>query len=105
MDDALPLFGFAALLWGAGFVIHALGYWWFRAKQLDRTHPPQTAIATASPAIEARLAGIEAAVEAVAVEVERLGEVHRFVARLQGERAEAEGALAPTHQARGHDRG
>ena len=104
MEDALPLFGLAALLWGAGFVIHALGYWWFRARQLDRTHPPPTAIPTASPALEARLAGIEAAVEAVAVEVERLGEAHRFVARLESQRAEAEGTLAPMHQTRGHDR-
>jgi hypothetical protein len=89
MEDAFPLFGLAALLGGVGFVIHAVGYWWLRVKEFERTRS-QAALPTAGSAIEARLAGIEAAIEAVAVEVERLGEAHRFVARLQGERAEAQ---------------
>ena len=105
MENALPLFGLAAVLWGAGFVIHALGYWWFRARQLDRTHPPQTAIPAPNQVVDARLAAIESAVDAVAVEVERLGEAHRFVARLENRRADAEETVAPLHHVRGDDHG
>jgi hypothetical protein len=43
-----------------------------------------------TPAIEERLARIEAAVEAIAIEVERSGELQRFTARLASERATPE---------------
>ena len=82
MDDAAPLFGFAAMLFGSGFVIHAVAYWWLRAKQLERGDRPSLTAPNSLPAIEARLARIEEAVEAVAVEVERVGEAHRFAAGL-----------------------
>ena len=104
MEDAAPLFGLAAMLWGAGFVIHALGFWWFRAKQLERTNPPQFPPTSAITAVESRLARIEAAVESVAIEVERLGEANRFVSRLQAEAVEAEDAPPPIAGARRHDR-
>lgn len=100
MEDAAPLFGLAAMLWGAGFVIHALGYWWFRARQLDRTNPPPIAPAT----VESRLARIETAIEAVAIEVERLGEAHRFISRFPAEAVETQGALPHMHESQERDR-
>lgn len=104
MEDALPLFGIAAVLWGAAFVIHALGYWWFRVKQLERANQPQISPASATAVVDSRLARIEAAVDAVAIEVERLGEAHRFASRLQGDAPEAQGPLPPMQKGRGHDR-
>jgi hypothetical protein len=83
------------MLFGSGFVIHAVAWWWLRAKQLERGDRP--AITSTLPAIEARLARIEDAVEAVAVEVERLGEAHRFAVGLLPTSAtrEAKPATAP----------
>ena len=104
MEDAAPLFGLAAMLWGAGFVIHALGYWWFRAKQLDRTTPPPIAPASVTAAVESRLARIETAVEAVAIEVERLGEAHRFISRFPAEAVESQAGLPPMHDTEERDR-
>jgi hypothetical protein len=47
-----------------------------------------------SPDSEARLARIENAVEAIAVEVERVSENQRFATRLLSERVEADGVNA-----------
>jgi hypothetical protein len=104
MENALPLFGLAAVLLGAGFVIHAVGFWWFRAKQLERANPPQLPPTIASAAVESRLARIETAVEAVAIEVERLGEANRFASRLGAEGVEAEDAPRRIAGPPGHDR-
>ena len=56
--------------------IRALGKRWERSSQL----PPPT-----SPDITARLERIEQAVEAVAIEVERIAEAQRFAAKLMAE--------------------
>jgi hypothetical protein len=104
MENALPLFGLAALLGGVGLVIHAVGYWWLRVKQLERAHPPQIGSAALAPAIDARLARIEAAVDAIAIEVERVGEAYRFVARLQDGSEAPTALVSPTDDAQHRDR-
>ncbi len=93
MENAAPLFGLAAALFGSGFVIHALGYWWLRAKQLEiaeRTTVGQAPLA----AIEARLARIEQIVETTAVEVERVAEAQRFASRLLAEQRPQQSLVA-----------
>ena len=57
-------------------LIRALGKRWERTAQI----PPPT-----SPDVTARLERIEQAVEAVAIEVERIAEAQRFAAKLMAE--------------------
>ena len=59
------------------------------ARQKDR----ETALAPVDPAQAERLARIEHAVEAIAIEVERISEGQRFVTRLLAERAPEARAL------------
>jgi hypothetical protein len=59
------------------------------AKRLDRPSPPR--VTTDG---EARLARIEQAVDAIAIEVERISEAQRFTTKLLSERAPA--PLPPT---------
>jgi hypothetical protein len=81
VENALPLFGLAAVLVAAALTIRVVADWWLRSKQLDVAE--RTAVPTASiPDIEARLARIEQAVETTAVEVERIAEAQRFTSRL-----------------------
>lgn len=61
-------------------IIRAITKRWERAPQL----PPQT-----SPDVTARLERIENAVEAVAIEVERIAEAQRFAAKLMADQARA----------------
>jgi hypothetical protein len=96
MDDIIhslvpfAVFGFPAAV--------AVAFRWFRhrermAAQFAGPHPA---------ALEARLARMEQALEAVAVEVDRMSEGQRFVTRLLADRA-ASGALpdvAPTQRGR-----
>jgi hypothetical protein len=99
MNDALPLFGLAAGLCSAGFVIWVAGRLWLRAKELDRATDAPLTPGTASSItgllaqIEARLGRLEQSVDATAIEVERLAEAQRFAARLlaNADRAPAEG--------------
>ena len=65
------------------------------ARRMDR----KGAGASATPDSEARLARIENAVEAIAVEVERVSEGQRFATRLLSERAEADGVSARAREA------
>jgi anti-sigma factor RsiW len=62
---------------------------WLRHKEKMAT----LAAGSASPADESRLARIEQAVDAIAVEVERLGEGQRFVTKLLAERGSAPAPL------------
>ena len=64
------------------------------ARRMDRK-----GTGTATPDGEARLARIENAVEAIAVEVERVSEGQRFATRLLAERAEADGLSARAREA------
>ena len=61
-------------------IIRAITKRWERAPQL----PPQS-----SPDVTARLDRIENAVEAVAIEVERIAEAQRFAAKLMADQARA----------------
>lgn len=86
MEDALPLFALAAVGCSLALVIWIGGRVWLRAKELERARPPSldgnTAELTAVLAqIDARLGLLEQSVDATAVEVERLAEAQRFVAR------------------------
>lgn len=99
MENALPLFALAAVLGGVGFVIHAVGFYWLRSKQLEHSHSPQPGFAPQSSAMDARLARIEGAVDAIAIEVERVGELQRFVARLHGAPEERTALASPTEDA------
>lgn len=62
-----------------------LAFRWF--KHRERMAPLAPPEAQHAPALEARLARIEQAVEAVAIEMERVSEGQRFVTRLLAERA------------------
>jgi hypothetical protein len=64
------------------------------ARRMDRK-----GAGSATPDSEARLARIENAVEAIAVEVERVSEGQRFATRLLAERAEADGVSARAREA------
>lgn len=87
MEDALPFFAMAALAWGLAMFAWVAGRVWLRAKELELTTPtplnPNDAASLAAilAQIEARLRHMEAAVDATAVEVERLAEMQRFAAR------------------------
>ena len=61
-----------------------------RGRRIDR----KSVGSPSAPDSEARLARIENAVEAIAVEVERVSEGQRFATRLLSERAEADGVNA-----------
>ena len=58
---------------------------WFRHKEKMAS---LRGAAVTDSAVEARLARIEDAVEAIAIEVERMGEGQRFVTKLLAERAQ-----------------
>ncbi|HVH39030.1 MAG TPA: hypothetical protein VM764_03325 [Gemmatimonadaceae bacterium] len=62
---------------------------WVRRQDRAPVLPP------ANPAQEARLERIEHAIEAVAVEIERISEGQRFVTRLLSEREPARAQLPP----------
>jgi hypothetical protein len=84
---AVALFvSIASVAWSAAFA-------WSR--WLARPQPaPQVAGAEHEHVVEQRLARIEHAVQAIAIEVERLGEGQRFATRVLTERSSPE-ALAP----------
>ncbi|HEX5973240.1 MAG TPA: hypothetical protein VFY85_15000 [Gemmatimonadaceae bacterium] len=52
--------------------------------------PPLSAAGTAPPELSSRLTHLEQSLDAIAVEVERVGEGQRFMARLFSERREKE---------------
>ena len=62
---------------------------WFRHKEKMTTLSGGSHHGLGQPALEARLDRIEHAVEAIAIEIERMGEGQRFVTRLLSERAVA----------------
>ena len=62
---------------------------WFRHREQMASLSGGAHNGLGQPALEARLDRIEHAVEAIAIEVERMGEGQRFVTRLLSERAVA----------------
>ena len=82
----------ASVAWSAAF---AWSRWLTRPQQ-----PPHVTTPEHEDRIEERLVRIEHAVQAIAVEVERLGEGQRFTSRLLAERTPADNAvprLAPEY--------
>ena len=57
---------------------------WFKHQERMAT---LKGVGTSNPALETRLARIEEAVDTIAVEIERMGEGQRFVAKLLSERS------------------
>ena len=76
IDISLGFFAMVTVIALGIPMIRALGKRWER-----RELPPQAA----SPDVTARLERIEQAVEAVAIEVERIAEAQRFAAKLMAE--------------------
>lgn len=78
-------------------VVIALGLPIIRAlsrRFIERVPPPTTAPAT--PELSARLQRIEQAVDAIAIELERVSEAQRFLTRLQTEQRSLDaGATSP----------
>jgi hypothetical protein len=68
--------------------VRAIASVWIKRIEARRESMP-------SSAVEQRLERIEAAVDVIAVEVERIAEAQRFAARLAAERAPAGGLPAP----------
>jgi hypothetical protein len=86
-------FSAASIAWSAAF---AWGRWLTRPQQ-----SAQGAAAKQEQWLEQRLLGIEQAVQAIAIEVERLGEGQRFTTRLLAERMPEDAApprRAPEHR-------
>jgi hypothetical protein len=82
-NDAAYGVGVAGIL-ATGVVLIVAIRTWFRARVI-RSAPPAL-----SADMEARMMRIEAAVESVAVEVERISEGQRFTTRLLNDRAKSE---------------
>ncbi len=77
-------------------MIRVLAAWWLRAKQLERA---EHTFGMDDPlaALDARLARMEQAIEATAIEVERISEAQRFTTKLLTEQGPAD-ALVPRGQ-------
>jgi hypothetical protein len=88
MNNAVALLGLAFALCGIGVVLRVAGNIWLRTRELERGTPSDTArLSSTLAALEARLAHIEQAVDATAVEVERITEGQRYAARQLAEGA------------------
>ena len=74
MDDRTFLLAIFGLFASASFIAWTVARAVVRVRQLQAPQP--------SPDIEARLSRIETAVESIAIEIERNGELQRFNARL-----------------------
>jgi len=77
---ALSLFGALASL---AFAINAIGKAWVARGRDEATLANQTA----TPLVDARLARLEQAVDAIDLEIERMSEAQRFTAKLLSEQA------------------
>lgn len=86
MEDRTFLIAIFGLFTAACFIA------WTLARTLVRLRQPPPPLSP--PDVEARLARIEAAVEAIAIEVERNGELQRFNAKMLATGARAEDPLS-----------
>jgi hypothetical protein len=98
MENAVSLFGLAAVIAASTFAIRALADWWVRAKHLERAER-QVLDDAPLAAIEERLTRIEQAIEGIAFEIERVSEAQRFTTNLLAERRPSE-PLLPSGQSR-----
>jgi len=94
MDDPGKVVVALSFLASAAYSINAIA----RAAVAHRREGARLERESASPLSEARLARIEQAVEAIAIEVERISEGQRFTTRLLSEQSHASPKTAPRQQ-------
>jgi len=87
MTDAAPLIGLAALISSVALLVHVSVAAWLRVKDAQRTRrSPEPDTARLIAALHDHMAGMERALEAQSIEVERLAEGQRFATRMLAER-------------------
>ena len=90
MPDGVTMLGIGVSLFGLGTTIHLAIDGFIRIKRLERERQPPPSAANADTAmLAARLERIEQIVEVTAVEVERIAEGQRYVARTLAEQQRA----------------
>jgi hypothetical protein len=94
MDDPGKVIVALSFLASAAYSINAIA----RAAVAHRKEGARLERESASPLAEARLARIEQAVDAIALEVERISEGQRFTTRLLSEQSHAPPKAAPRQQ-------
>lgn len=94
MDDPGKVVIALSFLASAAYSINAIA----RAAVAHRKESSRVERESASPLAEARLARIEQAVDAIALEVERISEGQRFTTRLLSEQSHAPPRTAPRQQ-------
>jgi hypothetical protein len=90
MNDAMPLFGLAALVLSLSAFVHVSVRAWLSWRAAERAdQPSSTDVTTLAAGLQEQLARVERTLEAQGTELERLGEAQRFAARLLAGRATA----------------
>jgi len=93
MPDGAYMIGLGISLFGAGFAIHSAFDGWIKLKRFEHqtreTQPPAPPAPVPDLDAAARMARIEQIVELTALEVERVAEAQRFVARQLADAASA----------------
>lgn len=87
MVDAGAVIGIGVSLFGLGVAAHLGVDAWLRVKRFERESKQSPPSLPTDPDLAARLARIEQIVEITAVEVERVAEAQRFVARALSEQS------------------
>jgi hypothetical protein len=82
MPDAGTVIGYGVSLFGAGVLVHLSVDAWLKVKKFERANRELPPPASTDALLEARLARIEQIVETTAIEMERVAEGQRFVARI-----------------------
>jgi hypothetical protein len=94
MDDPAKVIIALSFFASVAYAINAIA----RAAVAHRKEGARLERESASPLAEARLARIEQAVDAIALEVERISEGQRFTTRLLSEQSHSPPKTAPRHQ-------
>ena len=89
MIDGGMILSIGVSLFGLGVAVHLGIDGWIRLKRFERESQPQPTPPPPVDALAARLARIEQIVEVTAVEVERVAEAQRFLARAIAEQPPA----------------
>jgi hypothetical protein len=95
MFDAAQIIGIGVSLFGFGVAVHLGIDGWIRYKRFERENQLLPPPPPANDALAARLARIEQIVETTAVEVERVAEAQRYLARSQAEQGGTPPARLP----------
>src|SRR5262245_24206269 len=99
MNDAAQAVAAVSFFGSIAIAIRSIAQVW--GKRLEARRDPDGFDRERSWAIEQRLARIEAAVDTIAVEVERISEAQRFAARLAAERDQRYVASLPQNATEG----